>query len=65
MGIRSLAMYLDAQYGATAEDLSEKYGLPMDMVEERLKAAALLFQYQVSRIEFNAPRRIERAHAIR
>ena len=65
MGIRSLAMYLDAQYGATAEELSAKYGLPINLVEERLQAASLVFQYQVSRIEFNTPGRVESARATR
>jgi hypothetical protein len=60
MGIRSLALYLDAQYGATAEELSKKYDLPIDRIQERLEAAVLLFQHQVARIEFNLSRRADK-----
>jgi hypothetical protein len=46
-------LYLDSKEGATLEEMSEDYRLPIDEIEERLAAAQLCFDKQVDHIEFD------------
>jgi hypothetical protein len=46
-------LYLDSKEGTTPEEMSKDYGLPVDIIEERLAAAKLCFDKQVDHIEFD------------